>query len=333
MRRALAAIVSLAALPACGLDLLGDYEPGGAANLPTSGAGPYLKLPADPTTPVDEPFVLTDRAAHLADPAVIALDDGGFRLWFTRTPVDGGASTIATAELGDLGEPPRAAPAVALAADQAWEAGAVAHPAVLARAGGTLELYYQGGGQAGGDAPAIGRATSSDGGASWQKDPANPLLADAATPAVIELGGRVLLYHSVPGSPAVHVAEIDDSGAAVPLGPVLEPRASVKDAFDAIAITDPGVTVVPTLDRAEPERVVLLATGVRLDGGDPVESIGFAGSHDGEAFERPGIEAVLAPNLPSEGGAAVVVTPTRAVLFFHEPYRSRLAIGVALSGD
>jgi hypothetical protein len=324
MRQALP--LALAVLSGCGLDLLGDYEPGGAANLPTAGAGPYLKLAADLSTPMEEPIVLADRDASLADPAALPLPGGGVRLWFSRIPVDGGASAIALADLGELGQLPRSGPTVVLTADAPWEAGAVGKPAVLVE-GDELVLYYEGGGPS----PAIGRAVSTDGGASFRKDPANPVLVDATSPGATRVGGQLFLYHGRPGSPAIHLAVADDGRSFGPSLAVIEPRRGLPEAFDQEAAADPSAVTVATLDPDEPFRVALLFGGSRTQAGDPLSAIGFAGSFDGIDFERGGLEAAMAPDAPSEAGPAVILAPTRALLFFHEQYRGRLAIGAATS--
>ena len=70
------------ALAACGLGPFDD-APGGRDNLPTRAAGPYGKTEIDFATPADEPYVLFEVTANYRDPAPLARDDGGFRIWFT----------------------------------------------------------------------------------------------------------------------------------------------------------------------------------------------------------------------------------------------------------
>lgn len=329
-RRSHAAALSLAVLtlgPACSLDLLGDYEPGGAANLPIAGAGPFTKLPADLTTPADEPFLLADRAAHLSDPTARVTADGGLELLCGRAPIEGGGSAIVRARFAALTDDPQVAPAVVLEADAAWEAGWIGRPALVDLGGGELVLYYQGNL----DAPAIGRAESHDDGATWTKSPAGPVLAAAADPGAGYLAGRFVLYVTQPDQDGVTRATSDDGRAFTLEDEVLAPRPALPGAFDAVALASPSVAVSDTLDAVEPERVSLHLAGLRRDGPELLSSLGFAASFDGEHFERPGERAVLAPDAPSEGGPAVVLYPTRAVLLYHELYRGRQAIAAAAS--
>jgi hypothetical protein len=323
-------------LAGCGVGPFDD-APGGRDNLPTRAAGPYRKLEIDFDTPADEPYVVVDRRAHVRDPAPLARDDGGVRLWFTRAEIDSdGASD--TAEIWVAGVPsivslPDEAPSRALAADAAWEEDVVAEPSVVDLGEDHLVLYYRGGAAV----PAVGRADSSDGGATWTKHPDNPLLAGARSPTAAFLpGGTVLLYYTAPGTPGILAAASDDDGVTFdPLGPVITPRPDLDEAFDADAVGDPFALVTIPLDStgADQVHIGLFFTGTRppTTGDDPVVSIGYAASYDGRTFARfLGPDPVLAGGPPSELGPAVLLVPAGGVLFFHEARqnRDRLAVSV-----
>ena len=330
-RAALAAALAALLLAGCGLGPFDD-APGGRDNLPTRAAGPYRKLEIDFDTPADEPYVLYENPAHYRDPSPLARDDGGLRVWFTREVIDTGETSIWYAELPGLHELPDRAPAPALLADADWEEGLVAEPCVLDLGGGHLVLYYRGGVTE----PAIGRADSRDGGATWDKHPANPLLTAAAGPAAAVLPEGVVLYHTSPGRPGIlRATSADGIQFERADGPVIEPRPGPGDAFDPLAVTDPFALATATLDTtgAEPVHVGLFFAGIRPDEeeGETVSAIGYAGSHDGAAFERfLGEGPILAVAPPSEGGPAVLLVPAGGILLFHEPRQNRFRIAAAV---
>ena len=115
--------LTLLALCACGL---GGGSGGGSDNLPVSGVGPYRKLfDADFSTPVEEPFVVSELGFDVSDPSPVARDGGVIRVFFTRGGNEIWRSDIAS--LKTLAEPA----VVSLAPAEAWEAGA--RPAAPAR--------------------------------------------------------------------------------------------------------------------------------------------------------------------------------------------------------
>jgi len=325
--RALLLIASLAT--ACGLAPFDD-EPGGRDNLPTRAAGPYDKTEIDFDTPADEPYVLADITANIRDPAPMARDGGGFRIWYTRADPDLGEAEIWYAELPDVHSVPDLAPALALAPSEDWEQGFVGEPALIDLGGGHLVLYYRGGV----DLPAIGRADSTDDGASWQKQAANPLIERATSPGAAQLSGVTALYFVDPEAPGIQAATGPD-GVNFTRAPaaIIEPRPDLLDAFDALAVFDPFAVVTPTLDSAQPLHIGLFFAGTRR-GADPgtfVDSIGYAGSYDGLSFIRFfGPDPVLEAGPPSEGGVGVIPVAAGGVLFFHELKQTRFRIGAAL---
>jgi len=323
------ALLAICLCAACGVGPFDD-APGGRDNLPTRAAGPYGKTEIDFDTPADEPYVLEDITVDLRDPAPLARDDGGFRIWFTRGDPDDGSAAIWYAELPDVRSVPDVPPQLALAASEPWEADFVGEPSVLDLGGGHLVLYYRGGPA---DAPSIGRADSMDDGASWQKSAQNPLL-DGASPAGALLADGTALYFVDPAAPGIHAATSADGVAFDRLPePVIEPRPELTDAFDTRAVFDPYALVTATLDDSEPVHVGLFFTGTRrgADPGTLLDAIGYAGSYDGITFTRFfGAEPVLEPGPPSEGGAGVISVAAGGVLFFHELKLTRYRIGAAL---
>lgn len=323
MRRAATLLAVLGA--GCGLGF-GEAPSGGADNLPTLGAGPYGKPAIDFDTPADEPLVIADRDASLHDPAALPMAGGGMRLWFGREGDDGtGDSAIAYAELADLTELPARGPEVVMAADQPWEDGRVAAPAVI-DAGDQLVLYFEGGRD---QAAATGRATSRDGGTSWQKYAENPI-APLVRPTVARTRDGWLMYGVLPGEPGIWRATSPDGLAwTLDEAPVLLPRPELPEAFDALAVTNPFLLVQET--PAGRLHYGLFFNGLRPGGDTPEAAIGYAGSFDGRTWERFGAgEPILDAGQPSEHGPAVLLFPAQGVMFFSQERQRRQRIGVAL---
>ncbi len=328
MMRALAGILFVCA--ACGVGPFDD-APGGRDNLPTRAAGPYGKTEIDFDTPADEPYVLEDISTSMLDPTPLAREDGGFRIWFTREQPDDGSAAIWYAELPDVHAVPDVPPQLALEPGEPWEANFVGEPSVVDLGGGHLALFYRGGPA---DAPAIGRADSSDDGQSWQKSSGNPILEAAASPAGALLTDSIAIYFVDPDAPGIHAATSRDGLTFERLpAPVIEPRPELQGAFDTRAVFDPYALVTPTLDEVEPVQVGLFFTGTRpgADPGTLLDAIGYAGSYDGISFTRFfGSDPVLDPGPPSEGGPGVIPVAAGGVLFFHELKQTRYRIGAAL---
>jgi hypothetical protein len=272
---------------------------------------------------VIEPWVLTDPAADLSGPTVLARAGGGLRVWFTRTEV-GGAPEIWYAELASLGAAPTVAPRLALDAALPWEAGAVSAPSV-ASLGGQLIMLYQGGL----DEPAIGRAVSDDDGATWQRD-ATALLPEGMAPAAVVTGDDELL---VIGARAERLGLWLAQG--VPLrwqpAPILMPRTTRPEAFDRDGVGEP--TAVTHVSPGGDVRIGLWFTGIEVDAEDDppraAHAIGYAGSFDGLAWSRP---ATGDPVLRAEAREpAVLLDGDLATMLFVDTYRGRAAIGAATS--
>jgi hypothetical protein len=311
----------------CGLGFTSEPS-GGSDHLPTLGAGPYGKPDVDFDTPADEPFVVSQVTGSLLDPAVLRRDDGGFRFWFGRQPNNVfDESEIWRAEIPTVFDLPDVLPTAALQPDQAWEDSWVAAPAIVEGDDGRLVMYYEGGLTT----RAIGRAESVDGGATWTKDPANPLIVDAGEPTVARVDGTWLLYLTQPGRDGIFRATSADGVTfAIDDQPVVAARPDLADAFDRGGVSDPFVLVEETAAGR-------LHYGLFFNGSDGEEgedediAIGFAGSFDGVVFERfNGPEPVLTPGNPIENGPAAVVESDRGFLFYHQESGGRQRIGVAL---
>jgi hypothetical protein len=319
-----AAASAICFIAGCGLDPF-DEGPGGSQNLPTLGAGPYARFDSDDATPADEPFVLFDRDAELFDPAVLA-GGPGLRIWMSREvpgPPDDDTQ-IYYAELASVHDVPKDAPRLALAADQAWEQGRVAAPTVVDLGGKHLVMFYEGGVMT----KQIGRADSTDDGATWTKAAA-PALAGAMEPSAAYVNGRFELYVTRPGSPAIWRATAPSDGPfTFDAGPVLEPRPGLAKAFDANSLDQPCVVVNrESTGRLHWGLYVVGYDAVPDDAGSAHPAIGYAGSFDGVSWERFGGAAAQlgAPAV----GPAVLLTPANGLLLYVDIKRGLRAIAAA----
>lgn len=320
MRHVVAIVLTSCVLSSgCALGLF-DEDGGGADNLPTQAVGPYGKPEIDFDTPADEPFVLADRFASLWNPAALARDDGGFRVWYGREEDD--LTDLWGFELPGVTELPDVPPALVLAADAAWEQGRITSPSIVDLGGGHLVMFYEGGL----DDPAIGRADSTDGGATWQKHSANPVLAGALEPGAGVLEGEWFLFYTRSDQPGIFLADSADGVAWTPRpDPVVTARPQLRFAFDAAAVFNP----FPVIERtpAGQRHFGLYFNGEDVDGD---VSIGYAGSLDGEVWHSFSDEdPILDAGSPSEHGPTVVRSPVRGVMFFSEARQGRQRIAVA----
>ena len=284
---------------------LGGGSGSGDDALPVAGTGPFAKL-ADPTgtTPLPEPFVLVDPLSDISDPAPLVLPGGGLRVFFGR-----GAGEIRRADLPvSLAE--AAADPVSVLAATPDEGRAVA-PSVVRR-GDAVLLYYE-------TQDGVARATSTDGGATFERD--GIVLAGAAGPGAVVVDDRVFLYFTRPGEATIEVATATDGvHFTVAPDPVLSPSGG---SWDATGLGDPAALGGRTA--TGDVHVGLYYTGTGMDG---VAAIGYAGSRDGFGFE-----ALAAPVLdaaaPSERGPAALVHPDQVILLFTQNRSGKLAIAAA----
>lgn len=289
------AVTAVLPLAACGLGLADDTS-GGKTDLPAAGAGPFRRPAFDLDTPLDEPWLALDPALELDEPAVIARADGGIQYWLSREdaspPV--GDAQIWTGALADL----RAAPeplAPALVADQPWEQGRVAAPAIVRDPdeGDHLIMFYEGGLAA----PQIGRADSHDGGARWQKHGA-PVLAAARSPGAAFDGATwVLAVERTDGGDGIWLARSTDGIAfTLDAAPVLTPRTTLDGAFDAVAIREPSLAWTEQATGRGLWMMWYAGTDMPAPTDDTPWrfAIGYAASFDGVTWQRlAGTRAIL----------------------------------------
>ena len=294
--------------------------------MPTLGGGPYGKLPLDLETPIDEPFVLAAANADLSDPVGRLRDDGGIRLWVTRQQ-PGQPAEIWAAEMPALTELPDVPLAPALVAELPWEAGEVRAPTVVAD-GDRVTMFYQAG-----DPPAIGRAVSTDAGATFARDPA-PVIEGALNPSAIAIGDSIALLFERDDAPGIFAALSEDGGAsfAPRSAPILEIN-PVDAAFDLRSVTNPGAVATVTATGRTHIGVFYEGRSDELDDDDePLIAIGYVGGFALDALERFGnrIDPILEPGVPSETGPSAILFPERGILFFSERRGARLRIAAAI---
>ena len=327
MRPAGLALVSIAVATAAGCGFgVADDDSGGHRDLPTTGAGPFRRLPTDLDTPVDEPWLVTDLGLDVTEPELLPRPGGGIRFFITREPADVpiGDTPIWLGAVADFAALPDEPPAPVLVADQPWEEGRVGAPAVVALAD-RLVLFYEGGAAA---APAIGRAESTDGGRTWHKR-AEPVLAGARAPGAAFDGSTWLLAATRPDAPGIWLARSTDGETfALDPAPILVARPELGDAFDSTAVASPCLRwLVESSGRGH---WALWYGGLEEapDPGDaPRYAVGYAASFDGADWQRP---AGGRPVLSQPAGApAVLVDGTRATLLYDAYNSRRPSVGVA----
>jgi len=322
MLRTLASL-SLCLAAGCSLGKI-DNPSGGDSNLPTLGAGPFAKPLIDFDTAGDEPYVVSQPRASLSEPMVLDRDDGGFRIWYSRQADDEDTVAIWYSEIPSIYELPDVSAAPALSADADWEEGRVAAPSIAALGDGTLIMMYEGGITQ----PMLGVAFSDDGGKSWEKSADNPVVAGAMTPTLGSASGELMAVWSRVGDETALYAA--DSGDGVRWSERAEPIVSARlddgAAFDRQSVASPSLTIHETATGR-------LHFGLHFVGRNRngEASIGYAGSFDGESWERFfGSEAVLSDNPPEESGPSLIVRGPTAYLFFEQPKQLRGAIAVAV---
>jgi hypothetical protein len=307
-------MLSVCAMVACGT-LAPDG--GGASNLPVSGAGPYKKLVANDDTLINEPVVLEDAGASLDDAQVLANGEA-LMVWVTRRTSDG-KSSIRRADLARLEDGPMGLE-MALAADQAWEMGAIGQPAVIL---GTPSLiFYSAGG-------GIGYARSDDA-MTWEKAPGPALTASSdetaiASPAAVMLDGKVRLFYSGAGGIYAADAALADLAALVPK-PFTKAGLLIPAASSAWASPDGRFTARTVVTVAGRPRYDLFLTGSLV----MLRTVGFAASFDGTNFEIAGAP-FLDPKAPEEWAPTVTNYRDGALLLFSQTQGNRSVIAGATS--
>lgn len=320
-----AAFAFLGLLTACGLGPFAG-EGGGGSNLPNAGVGPYGKLAVDLDTPIDEPIVLADFGADLLEPALLAREDGGFRIFVERR-TEVGASEIWLAEIPALTENPDRPLEPVFVSSQAWEGGEVRAPSVARSSGDDLVMAYEAG-----DPSAIGLAISSDGGSSFSSE-SEPMIPDARSPSIAIAGETTYLFFERLDQPGIFVAVRRAGGPFETRAlPVLRAGLGAED-FDRVAVERPAVLVRETASGRERFDLFYQGRNGVVNDGDPEIAIGYAGGFGLDDFVRaaPAGVAVLDPAAPSEEAPSVVIEPTRGVMLYVDRRSARTRIGGATS--
>lgn len=315
----------------------------GDENLPTAGVGPFRKLDVDEVKGI-APFVLDDAASQYREPAALHNDPDGDTLLFAVAARDGRDVIVRTrardgrtfyGTSAQFGAKPR----IVLEPDAAWEGGIVSGPSVVRAPSGEILLYYAGRG-------GIGLARSSDGGVTFRKDAASPVLArdPSSTWETTELRGPSvyllpdgrfrLLYAS---GVAIGEAESTDGvrftrlGPSPVLGPAPAPAAgsllpNEKPPFDTASVADPYA--VPRTTPAGRFHVRVLYTG-RTESG--ASTIGFAARYgtDGPLERQP--VAVYAVG-QKEVAPAFVERPEGSFLYVEQERRDGSRAYRAIAG-
>lgn len=332
-----ASFALLIALAGCGAP--GDSG-GGASHLPVSGSGPFTPLQPDPALDmINPPFVLIDGAADLDDTWMVNYGDQ-IALWVTAH-----RSNVTQIEHADsLSLEQGFLPLIqAIFPDQAWEAGAVSSPSLVAGdpvvPHGIWILFYQAGGMLGwATAPAVTL------GHKWTKAPGPALIANGgeegselASPAIVRIGDRARVYYLAQG--AIWAAE-------APYADVEATRATTWTRIDGDPSTperDPMLTPPPwalSLGRFTARAATTPTGRLRHDlyftavtaptATQPsISTCGFASSFTGDRFERapaPILPLMQPTHAPSE-------TPYRdgALLLYIEHVGARDSVAAALS--
>ncbi len=349
-----AALAGLAgAAAACGTIAEGN---GGAENRPSRGITPYEPL-APPELAEDEelpegdpraewPFGAFDEERSLDEPHVIVRDGTLILYAASCEDLDGACEIVrASAPAAGLfaGTATFDAPRTVLPAPT-WADGRVTAPSVLGGPG-AYTMWFVGGLEA----PALGRATSSDG-LEWTADPAPifepPSGQTLTSAAVVRAGGAYLLYYATRGlgpsldedEPEVDVERsfgisraqsadgIDWSATGVVLdlgvGCVAEDGREAR-CWDEAFVGAPGprVSTSPT----GRERVDLWFAGARTTN----TGIGFSGSYDGLTFARYELNPVLNASGP-ESAPFVFEVDGVLRMFYADERDDRLAIAAAV---
>jgi hypothetical protein len=323
MRALASTSLVVATLGGCGIGFADDAS-GGEEDLPTVGAGPFRKLPFDENSPVDEPWLATDRILDFTEPALVAGAGGGLVFYFTRESPDPpvGDSVIWRGALRDPRQLPDEPAVPVLTADQPWEEGHVAAPAIVELADRQV-MFYEGGLTT----PQLGRAESTDGGLTWQKAAAS-VLANARSPGVATDGALWIAAFTRPGDPGIWLARSDDGVAwTADDAPIFGPN-GIMDSFERTELGAP--TLAWLVESTGRGHWALWYGGLEKppDLGDaPRYAVGYAASFDGMAWARPGGGR---PVLAAPAGApAVIVDGASATMLFDAVNGRRLAVGIA----
>jgi hypothetical protein len=244
---------------------------GGDSNLPSTGVGPFRKLKSGEVA--NAPYVYDDATADYRAPCALPLagpsEDALFVVMssqghdvIARThATDGRTFYGSTLDVGHH-------PLQVLASDQSWESPDLAHPSVLAVAGGVW-LYYTSNGS-------VGLAKSADG-LAFTKVSAPVLAADASGPiasasvAMLPDGSFDMML-AVSGA-IFEATSADGVAWQRAAGPILSASGD-SSTFDALAVSDPYLS--PRTTAANRLQMRVLYTGHAQGDAGEVTAIGFA---------------------------------------------------------
>jgi hypothetical protein len=312
------ALAAIAALPACATL---PESAGGSNGLPSANAGPFRALVASELGGFRvAPNGLEDDNDYGRDPAVIRADDASSSMavfgYVAAAAEENGQLPVPTSPTRTItrygaldGRTFDNSALVVLTADQPWEGGLLAAPAVI-RVGGELFLYYA---AAGG----VGLARGTDGttftkvtGPVLAPDPTGwEHGAPPASPGVVQLGdGSFRMFYEiaiVPGESAIGEASSSDGVKWTRLGsaPALAPAVGDTDAatapYDGASVGSP----FPMLATSAEGRAILRVYYGATDGSG-VRTVGLAARYgtDGalQRAETPvfGSNGTLGPREP-----------------------------------
>ncbi|MBK9073202.1 MAG: hypothetical protein IPL79_19715 [Myxococcales bacterium] len=308
---------------ACGLGL-SESPAGGYDNLPSSGIGPYVRPPDVFETPNQEPWILTELQADLAEPWIMPRGDGGFRIWYSRQESGQAAPReIWYAEFANYAQPPDVAPSRVLGPTRPWEATEIGTPSVI-EIGGQLRMFYTGGDEA----SSVGMATSSDDGATWTAE-ADPILSDVRSPSVAVVGDELWLVAEridMPGIWRAKAPVADPEAWVFDAEPIATARGEVEDAFDRAIVGSP--TIVARTTSAGRVLVGVWFTGLTDVVNSDTASVGYVGTFDGITWER---YSTSRPVLAAPGREPSLVVGTRTgIMAFSGQKGARSGIALAV---
>lgn len=313
----------------CGFGFADD-ESGGRDNLPTSGAGPFRRLETNVDTPIEEPWLLSERTLDFTEPALIARDGGGFVFFATRESPEppAGDTQIWRGAARDLTEVPDEPLAPVLVADQPWEEGRVTGPAIVVLSDRWV-MFYEGGPV---EAPSIGRAESTDDGRTWVKSTGAVMLGGGAPGAAFDGETWLVAFRGGDAARLESVIVLARSTDGVTFerdpGPLLGPT-GIVDSFERVGVTSPSLAwLVEPTGRGHWAMWYGGLEEVPDEGDAPRYAVGYLASFDG--LDWSGL-AGGRPVLAAPAGAPVVVVDgVRATMLFQANDGQRPAIGIAL---
>ncbi len=317
----LAALVGLARCGTLGAPARGDRD------LPASAFGGYsaVTLGASPTGTAS--LLSADGDASLDEPAAWVDPHRGLRALFVTVTRADGSTSIARATERNAGLLEFGPLVTVLRPELPWERGAVRSPSP-ASSDGAIVLAYEAGG-------AIGLARSTDGGASFTREPTPVLRADPAhgesdalsAPSLARgADGRWRLAYASDGALFLATATAPSGPwTRVGAGPIARPGPGSDGGTESL--DDPALLEEVT---AAGRTVIVLAASVRVGATGASSVVGFA-SWDGQVFTRAERPLYSERSLSIRAGAFDRVDPRTLLLWVSRPEGTRRAIGALVT--